>query len=429
MGLSDGLQHLGYAARVSLANSVSRQPVAPELVYDAPCFVAEPVPPQNHYPLAVALSTFSGRRWMAALSVEHWVHRYPHLVVSDWEDDDATGLVGMRWGTGFTWRGLAPVLCLTDALCGRFDWVLFCDDDTAIDGAALDALVAGRLAAADVSAPHFLSFAPQPFPSRRDWQWSMHGCLSWLPNASATNCRRSSCRAQPDLTRACTGAAQLLSSPQSNLHSMWPYGGLGFLLSRGAAAALQEGTHSGAGEAEPAGGVPSASSFRYDADGAHFTPPMAGASERQRRAGATFGAAARRHRSCRTAAPIAVAAAERGAARGSMRAHANPRTFSCLRELTCPWGQYRECMTLPPPFNHTPSREQPAGRGGGAGRGGRADGGGRAERRGFCAQKHTRQLSADCRACGGPDVQLSCCLASLGVYMTDLSQVSESKLP
>ena len=106
-----------------------------------------------------------------------------------------------------------------------------------------------------------------------------------------------------------------------------------------------------------------------------------------------------------------------------MRAHANPRTFSCLRELTCPWGQYRECKTLPPPFNHTPSPEQPAGRGS------RAGGGGRAERRGFCAQKHTRQLSADCRACGGPDVQLSCCLASLGVYMTDLSQVSQSKLP
>ena len=211
MGLSDGLQHLGYAARVSLANSVSRQPVAPELVFDAPCFVAEPVPPQNHYPLAVALSTFSGRRWMAALSVEHWVHRFPHLVVSDWEDDDASGLVGMRWGTGFTWRGLAPVLCLTDALCGRFDWLLFCDDDTAIDVAAIDALVASRLAAADVSTPHFLSFAPQPFPSRRDWQWSMHGCLGWLPNASATNCRRTSCRAPPDLTRPCTGAPQLLS--------------------------------------------------------------------------------------------------------------------------------------------------------------------------------------------------------------------------
>ena len=232
MGLADGLQHLGYAARLSLANSVSGQPVAPELVYDAPCFVAEPVPPQNHYPLAVALSTFSGRRWMAALSVEHWVHRYPHLVVSDWDDDDATGLVGMRWGTGFTWRGLAPVLCLTDALCGRFDWVFFCDDDTAIDAVALDALVAGRLAAADVSAPQFLSFAPQPFPSRPDWSWSMHGCLGWRPNASATNCRRASCRAPPDLARACVGAPQRLSSPRSNLHSMWPYGGLGFLLSR-----------------------------------------------------------------------------------------------------------------------------------------------------------------------------------------------------
>ena len=145
MSLSDGLQHLGYAARVSLANSVSRKPVVPELVYDAPCFVTEPVPLQNHYPLAVALSTFSGRRWMAALSVKHWVHRFPHLVVSDWEDDDTSGVVGMRWGTGFTWRGLAPVLCLTDALCGRFDWLLFCDDDTAIDAAVLNALVASRL--------------------------------------------------------------------------------------------------------------------------------------------------------------------------------------------------------------------------------------------------------------------------------------------
>ena len=48
MSLADGLQHLGYAARVSLANSVSRQPVAPELVYDAPCFVAEPVPLTRH---------------------------------------------------------------------------------------------------------------------------------------------------------------------------------------------------------------------------------------------------------------------------------------------------------------------------------------------------------------------------------------------
>ena len=55
-------------------------------------------------------------------------------------------------------------------------------------------------------------------------------------------------------------------------------------------------------------------------------------------------------------------------------------------------GQYRECKALPPPFNHTPSRERAAA--------------GRAERRGFCAQKHTRQLSADCRACGGPDVQV-----------------------
>lgn len=365
MGLSDGLQHLGYSTRLSLSNNVSRRAIDPSLVFDASCFVTEPSPPQNHYPLAVALSTFAGRRWMAALSVHHWIHRFPRLVVSDWDDEDTSGLVGMRWGTGFTWRGIAPVLCLADALCGRFDWVLFCDDDTAIDVPALSALLAAQLAAADAALPHFLSFAPQPFPLRVDWQPTMRGCLNWLPNASATTppCRKHKCRAPPDLSRACTGAAEPLTSAKNNLHAMWPcaarhpypltaaaappsplcpfttststshhhllppsrYGGLGFLLSRGAAAALQEGGAPARSEAagplrhdanDATGGGAAADSIAL----AH--PALEGTRAALPAAGRKL---ARGRRSCRHPPPAAEVAAQRGQARGRMNGHANLR--------------------------------------------------------------------------------------------------------
>jgi len=408
MGVADGLQHLSYQTRLGLATNASRAAIEPRLVYDAPCTVVEPSPPQQHYALAVALSTFAGRRWMARLTVQHWLHRFPRLIVSDWDDDDASGLVGMRWGTGFTWRGLAPMLCLADALCGRFDWVLFCDDDTVVDVPALSALLSTSLSRADPAQPHFLSFAPQPFPSRRDWRPTMHGCLG---NATQPNCRRPECREPPDLTRACVGDAVPLSSSANNLNAMWPYGGLGFLLSRGAAAALQEG-------GLDSGGGGDATDFAYAADGEHFRTERPAAPRR----------------SCRWAAPALAAApagaapARVGTAHGSMRGQSNPRTFACLRELTCPWGQYRACETLPPPFNHTPP---PRGAGGRAAARGThaAPSSAAAVRRGFCSARHTRALSADCRSCGGPDVQFSCCLASLGVFVADLSSLDRRIRP
>ena len=193
------------AARHALANQsrTAAASVQPMSVWDAQCTVVEPTPPRAHYLVAVALATFAGRRWMAGLEVKHWLHAYPYLVASNWDDDDSSGLVGMRWGIELTsGRALPALLCLADALCGRFDWVLFIDDDTVADPAAIEALLttpvstlvaaatapvasAGRrgsvafgtfagaigqqasssAAAAggriDPSQPHFLSFGPQ----------------------------------------------------------------------------------------------------------------------------------------------------------------------------------------------------------------------------------------------------------------------------
>jgi len=84
---------------------------------------------------------------------------------------------------------------------------------------------------------------------------------------------------------------------------MWPYGGVGFLLSSGAADALVHG--------------------RATLDGVRPHPCP------QRRLSVD------------------------GSTVGSIRAHEHPHALQCLRMLTCPWGASRRCTSLPPPFNHT----------------------------------------------------------------------------
>ena len=150
-------------------------PIDAAQVLNAPCRVVEPMPARPHYMLAFVLSTMATRTWMARIMVAHWMHRYPRLVVSDWDDSDAH-TVGMRWGIALTWRGIAPIMCLADALCGRFDWVLFTDDDTMVDVDSVSTLLATTLAGSRPEWPFFYSFAPQPWPVRKDWKPSMHGC-------------------------------------------------------------------------------------------------------------------------------------------------------------------------------------------------------------------------------------------------------------
>ena len=103
-------------------------------MHNGQCTVVEPEPRQEHCLLAVALS-MAQRRWMVELSLKGWLQAWPRLIVTNWEDEGAPADM-MRWGTGLTFRGLAPLLCLGDALCGRFEWVVFMlyiDDDTIID--------------------------------------------------------------------------------------------------------------------------------------------------------------------------------------------------------------------------------------------------------------------------------------------------------
>ena len=444
--MADGLVHLPYKTRLAMqTNASSHSAIDPKSVLDAPCTVVEPNPPQTHYPLAVAFSTFATRRWLAGLAVEHWLHRYPRLIVSDWDDDDDTGLIGMRWGVSYTFRGLAPVLCLADAMCGRFDWLLFCDDDTAVDSAALHALVHGRLTAANPSRPHFISFAPQPFPSRLEWTPSLHGCLG---AQTRHDCRRPQCREPPDLRQPCVGEPVAFSDPRPNLGAMWAYGGLGMLLSRGAAAALHTGRLN-----ETEGGNPWRRCQHrrimqvMDVRAARL---MRMRSEMEARAAAD-GEEKLVERALRGGAAT-------GGLRGRMRGDGNPHTLRCLREMTCPWGQYQPCDRLPTPFNHsstlasamfrhattseltaaaTAALEKLAVAAGPAppplppckSRGckrSRAEKlllrASAAERRsGFCAPYTTEANSKDCRLCGGTDVQVSCCLASLGIFLTDLS--------
>tara|TARA_B110001452_G_scaffold254514_1_gene246166 strand:- start:4688 stop:6025 length:1338 start_codon:yes stop_codon:yes gene_type:complete len=352
--LQDGIMDRA-ARKVLAASNVSLSAVDPSMVWDAPCNVTEPTPPQAHYPLVFVLSTFSARRWMVNSMVRLWLHKYPRLIVSDWGDDDTSGLVGMRWGIGLTWRGLPPVLCLANAMCGRFDWVLFCDDDTFVDMPALTGLLETRLAQASPRLPYFLSFAPQPWPARRDWLPTLHGCPG--------NCtRRVGCSAPPDYSRPCLGEPMPLTSPARNLDVMWPYGGVGFLLSHRAVDVLR-----GAREGLDAPATP--------------------ACGRETRPRDVTG----------------------GMATGSMQGHTSEHTLSCLRELTCPWGQLRSCEALPSPFNHTLRRGDP-------------------HRPGFCPLSK-KGFNVDCRSCGGPDVQFACCLASAGVFVTDLSPLDKRARP
>mgnify|MGYP006056890733 CR=1 FL=1 len=147
----DGIMSPAARRKLGIDNA-TLPPIEPALVWDAPCTVIEPSPPQTHYMLAFALSTMTSRIWMARAMVRHWLHRHPRLIVSQWHDDDSNSRnddgIGMRWGIGLTWRGIAPVMCLADALCGRFDWVLFCDDDTVVDVEAVSMLLSNSAAAA-----------------------------------------------------------------------------------------------------------------------------------------------------------------------------------------------------------------------------------------------------------------------------------------
>jgi hypothetical protein len=75
---SDGImQKAVWHLRVGNATT---ERIDPALVTDAACTVTEPQPPQHHYPLLVALSTYSARRWMAELAARTWLRRVPYLV-------------------------------------------------------------------------------------------------------------------------------------------------------------------------------------------------------------------------------------------------------------------------------------------------------------------------------------------------------------
>ena len=299
----DGIMSPAARRKLGIDNA-TLPPIEPALVWDAPCTVIEPSPPQTHYMLAFALSTMTSRIWMARAMVRHWLHRHPRLIVSQWHDDDSNSRnddgIGMRWGIGLTWRGIAPVMCLADALCGRFDWVLFCDDDTVVDVEAVSMLLSNSLAQSAPRQPYFFSFAPQPWPTRKDWRPSLLGCPGNVTRYGKHN------HAKWDATavrKPCTGPPVPFDSPKRNMGIMWPYGGVGFLLSKGAVDVLVHGP-----------------------EAVHSARPT----------------------SC-----LERPSSLDGRAAGSMRAHKHPHALRCLRELTCPWGAMRKCTHLPPPFNHT----------------------------------------------------------------------------
>ena len=394
----DGLMNAAALKQLTQDSLSAADAVDPTSVWDARCSVVEPSPPRAHYLLAVAMATFKGRRWIAALHVKHWLHAYPRLVTSEWDDDDTTGLVGMRWGIGFTTgRVLPTLLCLTDALCGRFDWVIFLDDDTAVDTGAIESLLTSSIAALaasvaggdgtfahlnssaepgltriDPSQPHFLGFGPQPWPyrtkRRNEYRPTMRGCIGHAFNATERRGSAAARIALPSLDSACTGEPVPMASPQRNLHVMWPYGGIGYLLSHAAARSL--GGHN---STDAAG----CDAPRRSRRGAHRQTPLQAAS-------ASF---------------------------GSMRGDANADVATCLSQLTCPWGEARPCSLLPPPFNHSSGRTALS----------ELDAPPHERWPGFCPRKMHGRHGVDCRSCAGGDVQVACCLATRGIFMTDVS--------
>ena len=103
-----------------------------EDVLSPPCTVTEPLPPQRTYELALLVTTSHGRhervrRLLGMLdeaAARLSSHVPPRLVVSDWEDGDRSGLVGMRWGSVGARRSLVGAMCLGSALAGRVQWLL-----------------------------------------------------------------------------------------------------------------------------------------------------------------------------------------------------------------------------------------------------------------------------------------------------------------
>jgi len=260
------------------------------LLWDAPCSVTEPTPRQLRYPIAILMTSTSERLWMVQLQRTAWLHVFPHLVVSDWSDTNAT-LVGMHWGSTTTHKALAGCMCLANAMSGRFSWMLVADDDTVPDLVALRRLVGTGLDFASPREPWLMAFVAQPWVRKTKFPNGPIGCVGNV----TTPCHFPPCRKAVDITRPCIGepiAGNIEERGGHNLNLLWPYGGAGFLLSAAAAAALHGHPSRQRSEPERAG-------LGHSAE-----------------ATATIGARSEGAR-------------------------------LCLRQFTCPWGSSMSCDELP----------------------------------------------------------------------------------
>ena len=149
-------------------------------VFGATCTVSEPSPPLPTYELVVLLSTSAGRhaharhvlaaaegalgRSSSSGSDDHEAMAPPHLVVSNWEDTDRTGLIGMRWGAAGAKRSLAGALCVGGALGTRAQWLLALDDDSTASAGELRLAVRVHLHAASHLQPWLFALSAEPSP-------------------------------------------------------------------------------------------------------------------------------------------------------------------------------------------------------------------------------------------------------------------------
>lgn len=191
---------------------------------------------------------------------------------------------------------------------------------------------------------------------------------------------------------------------------MWPYGGAGMLLSSAAVEAL--------------GGEPftASSSLNSSPNTLLLSSALVGevstasAAARGAAAAARGGSVAATSPTVSAAMAVAAAAresAEPGRAIGQMGARHERGARFCLRQFTCPWGVATPCDAVSPTLVA------------------RAHGN-RSRSTGLCyrtALKSSGVGSDDCRMCGNTDVQLACCLATRGVFTTDLSALDGRQTP